>query len=70
MINLNHAKQIGDKIGINWSKVDLKQFQMGLNEELEHRDVTHGNLIQTGKIAHAHLRERKDYYSRLKRAMK
>jgi hypothetical protein len=70
MITTKHAKQIGDKLGIDWKKYDLKQFQMGMNEELEHRDVTHGNLLKTGKISFSHLKEKPDYYTRLKRAMR
>ena len=44
---------------------------MGLAVELEHgsqdsiTDVTHDDEIITGKIAHAHLREISDYYTRL-----
>lgn len=70
MITLKQAKRIGDKLGVNWKKFDLNQFQMGMNEEKEHRDVTHGNLLKTGKIAISHLKEKSDYYTRLKRAMR
>lgn len=66
------AKQIGDSIGIDWSKVDVEQFRMGLAVELEHgaRDpqtnVTNDDLTTTGKIAWAHLKEVSDYYTKLK----
>ena len=30
------AKKIGDELGIDWSKIDLGQFQMGLKVEMEH----------------------------------
>ena len=67
------AKKIGEAIGIDWaaSKVDLEQFRMGLAVELEHgsrdpaTDVTHDDLLMTGKIALAHLAEIHDYYTRL-----
>jgi len=39
---------------------------MGMNEELEHEDVSDGDLEVTAKIAAAHLREMPDYYTRLK----
>ena len=44
---------------------------MGLEVELEHgsrdpqTDVTHDDPLLTGKIAWAHLKEKKDYYWRL-----
>ncbi|MBI4999284.1 hypothetical protein HZB97_00750 [Candidatus Gottesmanbacteria bacterium] len=70
------AKQIGEKLGINWSKWDVEQFRMGMDVELEHglRDphtnVTNDNPLMTGKIALAHLNEFPDYYTRLDRLEK
>jgi hypothetical protein len=46
--------------------VDLEEFRMGLEAESEHADVTGGNAISTALIALAHLREREDYYTKLK----
>ena len=65
------AHDIGDKLGIDWSRFDVKQFRIGLEVELEHglRDpatnVTGDDPILTGKIALAHLNEFADYYTRL-----
>ncbi|MFA6410621.1 MAG: DUF5661 family protein [Candidatus Buchananbacteria bacterium] len=65
------AKQIGDQLGIDWSKFDVEQFRMGLDVELEHgtRDektnVSNDDPLITGKIALAHLNEIRDYYTRL-----
>jgi hypothetical protein len=65
------AKQIGDQIGIDWSQYDLQEFIKGLSVELEHgahdpqTNVTNDDPIVTGKIALAHLKEIKDYYTRL-----
>ncbi len=65
------AKQIGESLGIRWSKFGVEQFRMGLTTELEHgkrdpvTDVTHDLPVVTGKIALAHLNEIPDYYSRL-----
>ncbi len=65
------AKAIGSALGIDWAKVDLEQFRRGLEVELEHgaRDpetnVTNDDLTLTGKIAWAHLKEFRDYYTRL-----
>ena len=65
------AKQIGDTLGLDWSKFGVEQFWMGLEVELEHgaRDpetnVTNNDPLLTGKIALAHLKEFPDYYTRL-----
>ena len=65
------AKDIGEKMGIDWSKFDIEQFRMGLNVELEHglidpnTNVTNDDPIMTGKITLAHLNEFPDYYTRL-----
>ena len=67
----SEAKQIGGKLGIDWSKFDVEQYRMGLDVELEHgsvdptTNVTNDDPIMTGKIALAHLNEFPDYYTRL-----
>ncbi len=70
-ISLDEARAIGNELKIDWTKVDLKEFRSGLAVELEHgahdpeTDVTGDNMLLTGKIAWAHLKEFPDYYSRL-----
>jgi hypothetical protein len=65
------AREIGARLGVDWSRFDVEQFRMGLDVELEHglRDpstnVTGDDPIMTGKIALAHLNEFPDYYTRL-----
>lgn len=67
----DQAKQIGKRLGIDWSMFDVEQFRMGMDVELEHgtRDpntnVTNDDELMTGKIALAHLNEIRDYYTRL-----
>ena len=67
------ARQIGESLGIDWSKFDVEQYRMGLNVELEHglaelqTNVTDDDLGITGKIALAHLKEFPDYYTRLEK---
>jgi len=67
------AREIGGKLGIDWSRFDVEQFRMGLDVELEHglvslsTDVTGDDPILTGKIALAHLNEFADYYTRLEK---
>ncbi len=65
------AKMVGDALGVDWKTVDVEQFHMGMDVELEHgaRDpetnVTNDDVLLTGKIAWAHLKEFPDYYDRL-----
>ena len=46
----------------------LSQLKQGMQVELEHRDVTKGDPVMTARIALGHLAERKDYYTKLKKA--
>ena len=70
------AKQIGEELGIEWSRFDVEQYRMGLDVEMEHgtvdahTNVTNDDPIMTGKIALAHLNEFPDYYTRLKKLEK
>ncbi len=65
------ATRIGEVIGVDWTKIPLEQFRQGLAVELEHgshdsqTNVTNDDLVTTGKIALAHLKEFPDYYDRL-----
>lgn len=65
------ARKIGDALGIDWATVDLGEFRRGLEVELEHgahdaqTNVTNDDSLMTGKIAWAHLKEIRDYYTRL-----
>jgi hypothetical protein len=65
------ARSIGTQLKIDWSQIDLEQFRRGLEVEFEHgaidpeTNVTGDDLVLTGKIAWAHLKEIRDYYTRL-----
>ena len=67
------AREVGMQLGLDWAQIDLDQFRRGLEVELEHSaidpetNVTGDNLVLTGKIAWAHLKEIRDYYTRLDR---
>jgi hypothetical protein len=67
----DEAKEIGEKLGVDWKDFDVEQFRRGLAVELEHgwqnteTNVTNDDPLTTGKIALAHLREFPDYYDRL-----
>lgn len=70
-VSADEARRIGTALGVDWKRVDLEQFRMGLLVELEHgttdpeTNVTDDDKGLTGKIALAHLNEFPDYYTRL-----
>ena len=65
------AKSIGDQLNIDWNKIPLNEFRVGLEVELEHglqdeaTNVTGNDPILTAKIALSHLNAFSDYYTRL-----
>jgi hypothetical protein len=65
------AQEIGEQLGLDWSKFDVEQFRRGMDVELEHglhdpnTNVSDDDPVVTGKIALAHLNEFPDYYDRL-----
>jgi hypothetical protein len=66
------AKRMGDELGVNWKRVDLEQFRIGIEIEAEEHDAGDrldvvGPKVDIGKIALAHLKETPDYYTKLKR---
>jgi len=71
-VSEEEAKEIGNKLGINWEEVRLGEFRRGLEVEQEHgslwgelTNVTKDDPLLTGRIAWAHLKEIPDYYTRL-----
>jgi hypothetical protein len=70
-ISSEEARSLGDRLGVKWQAIPLDEFRRGLEVELEHgardpeTDVTHDDMLLTGKIAWAHLKEFADYYTRL-----
>jgi hypothetical protein len=68
--NKDDAKAIGDSLNVDWSKVDLEQFRMGLKVESEHNDGSKLDVVKSkkdlGKIVLAHLKEVPNYYTKLK----
>lgn len=65
-----HAKSLGDKLSVDWSKVDMNQFVAGLSVESEHDDGGELDVVDSdldlAKIVLAHLKELPDYYTKLK----
>ena len=61
---LKDAQTLGDILKIDFSKVALSEYHMGLNVELEHEGTIKTNR-QLSEIVLAHLDEHEDYYTRL-----
>jgi hypothetical protein len=63
--------RLAKNANLNISKFDKKQLVMGLNVEKEHDKDKDTDVVKKDsdilKIAVAHLREKPDYYTRLKK---
>lgn len=68
--SLESARALGDQLSVDWNKVDLNQFKMGLEVESEHDDDSQLDVVDSkldlAKIVLAHLKEKPDYYTKLK----
>lgn len=66
--NTKISREISDtilkKMGYTFNP---EEFHKGMNVEMEHQDVTNGNVVTTAKIAAAHLTEKPNYYTLLKK---
>ena len=64
-------KELGKKLNIDFKKIPIKEFKMGMKVELEHgsrnkrTNVTNNDPVKTAKIALAHLEEDPHYYKKL-----
>lgn len=65
-ITKTDALLLANKYNVDLNVVPISQLHYGLNVELEHTDLTKGNLNKTMKIVLAHLKESPDYYAKLK----
>jgi hypothetical protein len=61
----DQARKIGNKLKVDWNKVNIEQLRMGIQAESEHRNVVGNSMTNWAKIALAHLKEIPDYYTRL-----
>jgi hypothetical protein len=67
-VSLNEAKKILNELNITGMDIDIKEFQTGLEVELEHgiqfkdANVTNNHPLLTGLIVIAHFKETLDYY--------
>ncbi len=65
--NLDEVRKIGEKIGVDFNKVDVNELARGIQVEFEHEDLIGKDPILSAKIALKHLEEFPDYYTRLKK---
>lgn len=69
------AKQLAAELGLEHGRIDLQQFCMGLNMELQHEsldpetDISNGDRTLTAKLVVSYLQEIPDYYTRLGRML-
>lgn len=69
MFNLNDAVKVANMLDIKLDKFSINDLLTGMNIELEHgkvnskTNVTNDDIIETGKIALAHLNEFPNYYN-------
>jgi hypothetical protein len=67
---LEEARIVGDNLGLDWNRVDLSQFRLGLNIEFcrqlkERENVTNeDDPFLTGRIVLKRLSESSEYYDR------
>ena len=60
------AKDIADRLNIKLDGITAANLARGIKvEHGEHKNVVGGSLEAAAKIAHAHLKERPDYYQKL-----
>ncbi|NHV61103.1 MAG: hypothetical protein HA492_06880 [Candidatus Verstraetearchaeota archaeon] len=70
-VTIEEAKKILAELETGDMPIDLENFRIGLEVELEHgmrypeANVTNNHPILTGKIVLAHFKETLDYYQRL-----
>lgn len=65
-IKKKDARKIAKRLQLDLDGITPKNLARGIKvEHQEHPDVTGGSLERAAQIAHAHLRERPDYYQQL-----
>jgi len=62
-ISAASAKRVGNKLGIDFTKVPIAQFHRGMRLEYkEHAKALGGSITRAGMIAHDHLKEHPNSY--------
>ena len=70
MFSDNEIMNVAKYLNIDFTKFPFEDFKRGISIELEHglqnikTNVTNNNLLETAKIALAHLNELPNYYNK------
>lgn len=71
-VSFEHAREIGDNIGVDFNMIDIHQFKIGVEMALKlhgardpQTDVIGNNADLAGKIAWSHLKEIPNFYDLL-----
>lgn len=69
LVSPAEALEIGIQLKADWTRVDLYQFRIGLEQELNKLNQTEDstaeeNFLHAGSIALSHLYNASDYYTR------
>ena len=60
-VSKSEARQIGKRLGVDWTRFPFKEFRKGIEVEFEHTS----DIIEAARIALDHLVENAHYYSKL-----
>jgi hypothetical protein len=61
------VQSLARRAQLNLKKVPVSEFRQGLKVEREHADVLKGSETTLARVAAAHLKERPDYYTMLRK---
>jgi len=64
------ARRVGKKLGVDFRKVSLKEFTMGMNVEQEHAAVLGDDPEILARVSLDHLKEHPNYYTMLQKLEK
>lgn len=67
-ITQKQAKTLAVYFKVDLKKTPFREYWIGLNEEMEHKDVVKDNKHAVARIVNAHIKENPRYYYWLKRA--
>lgn len=66
----SQMKRLLEQLHVQQKEIDIDEFNLGMEQEAEHKDVTGGDPVKTAKIVMAHLKEDRHYYSKLEQMEK
>jgi len=64
-LSVEHIAKLYKALGLDKAGVNIKEFYLGMNHELEHANVIEGSVKKLALLVLAHLKETPDYYTKL-----